>query len=75
MLFFAKLFKRKKQTNLFHDEECNYTKRAFVIVLVFTCVSKPISYWAQMQMLTDWATEGPAVVVRVMNSPLKQHGK
>lgn len=45
-------------------------KRPFVIVPVFTSISKPICYQAQVQMLTEWA-----VVVRVKNSLLKQRGK
>lgn len=48
----------------------NYMKRPFVIVPVFTSISKPICYQAQVQVLTEWA-----VVVRVKNSLLKQRGK
>lgn len=50
------------------------TQKGFCNCSCFHLCFKTYFILGTVQMFTDWATEGPAVV-RVMNSLVKQHGK
>lgn len=60
--YFCKIIQENKRQKA-HDKHCNYIKRGFVIVLIFTCVSESISYVAQV-LIQMGTAERPAVLVK-----------